>query len=1121
MAERITLVAPDGSIGTVPAEQAQAALEQGYRQPNQEERQLEAAGESPLRAGLEGLARGVIPGIDQAFINAGVNPKALQLREKANPWASGIGEFGGNVIQTLAVPEVSAEAGASKAAQFGASLVKPAVETGLMGLGQVVSESTLENRPLLGEDMASGFMKNALLGAGIGAGFKGVGAAARFARSKLLQAGVKGMPVEQILEASTPEAERIAFEGQGFGGKAGWNAAEEQASYNRSLRKTVDMPETVTSEMPKAPRAETRGSPRVEARKDEERMWNGEEPFPVEEPPPWRVRGEGAPVSAEEFEKDYRRIVDAVASTPADADEIARAYTSYKKGFDPIEDKLQSAVTEARTTATDLPIGSRTGPKTVESPFVSDIKKAANSEPPRDTLVEQPRAQRLSFGENSNAEVYPKTLQDIPAAPAQTIEELQIADGAKPAANTNVRPTREDVRIASQDAQQQVAEVFLKGAGSPTREVRMKIPDVVGRGKPTVDMRAPGATQEMPSVGKAVTVDEMPAQASELVGTAIPEDAIAESPATPTQIMEVLREPRNFFGRMADELAFRQLVQKSDLKKYGLFDRMDAVMESGRRHGIFGEGIEGLKATSESVNKKAGEVAQSLREQVKEGLTKGARFDADRAANRIESFLAQQEKEGAAGVDMVRKKVEELKKQVDGDFWLAFSHHNNWLESIGATEAKGARKTLFQARGLLRDEIMQQLSEQGGNGQRFQQLLKDYGNIRALEEASRQRLVGQLGNRAFGMSDFFGSVLGSMASGGNPLGAIAGGAVAHVAKDRGGFIAAGALDLLANSRFAKNAAKGLGQLLEKQLNAVPELFGKLEPGLRIALAKGGNALLQEHARIMRTHQGPEYLALLGLQDEDAKSRHEFAARAHVVGQLEEHTENLQAALQAPFKDIGAFKNPTHAPLTKKQFVKQMGELKALMMDPSQLSQHLPTDASLFPEISAVSIATAQNAAKYLISKAPKDPNDGMPPAYRTPWEPSRADLAEWSNYVHAVADPVGCLARALKGDNVKCTMDVLKTVYPDMLSEMQAQAIQRLSQASKPLTFKQRLALSPVLGSQVFNMPPQVQTLMQGMLSPQQPEQGKGGGGRSPSDGRQKVDVEKNLQTQAQRTEAR
>lgn len=927
MADRITLVAPDGSIGTVPAEQAQAALEQGYRQPNLEERQLEAAGESPLRAGLESFARGATLGLSDALLTGESKnaAKAMELRKAANPKASFVGELGGNIAQAALVPEATLEAGASKVAQFGASLVKPAVETGLMGLGQVVSESTLENRPLLGEDMASGFMKNALLGAGIGAGFKGVGAAARFARSKLLQAGVKGMPVEQILEASTPEAERILLTPEMRVKPMALTPEMEQGAFQRA--------DTLVDETVASPRSSARSST--------------PEPF-----------------------------------------------------FGPTE--------------------------------VFDTPEKIQAEFDRFNRMRE--------------------------AGFKTVEEFKAAEGG------------------------------------------------------TVNMRAPKSAEALPKE----QLDEAWKAYQNARAETLPEMGLPEKEAE-----EAIKEPRNWFGQMADLLAFRQLAKQGDLKRYGLHARWKDVIRYG-----FDNGIVSGKSTVEQVNKLA-QPAIERESNVLQSLMRNADgYDPNRALRVIEErLLAPADKIAANGpaVEGVRKKLAAFLEKNGGSFENAFEEQKAWGHTVGAAEPQGVKDMLFSARGIMRDDIAEQLAERSSPeaAQQLKQAWKNLASATALEDLSNRRMMAELGNRGFGMSDFFGGVLGGIASGGNPIGSIAGATVAHVAKNRGGFLAAGALDLLANSRFAKNAAKGLGQLLEKQLNAVPELFGKLEPGLRIALAKGGNALLQEHARIMRTHQGPEYLALLGLQDEDAKARHEFAARAHVVGQLEEHTENLQAALQAPFKDIGAFRNPTHAPLTKKQFVKQMGELKALMMDPSQLSQHLPTDASLFPEISAVSIATAQNAAKYLISKAPKDPNDGMPPAYRTPWEPSRADLAEWSNYVHAVADPVGCLARALKGDNVKCTMDVLKTVYPDMLAEMQAQAIQRLSQASKPLTFKQRLALSPVLGSQVFNMPPQVQTLMQGMLSPQQPEQGSGPQGRSPSDGRQKVDVEKNLQTQAQRTEAR
>mgnify|MGYP000703372322 CR=1 FL=1 len=165
---------------------------------------------------------------------------------------------------------------------------------------------------------------------------------------------------------------------------------------------------------------------------------------------------------------------------------------------------------------------------------------------------------------------------------------------------------------------------------------------------------------------------------------------------------------------------------------------------------------------------------------------------------------------------------------------------------------------------------------------------------------------------------------------------------------------------------------------------------------------------------------------------------------------------------------------------------------------------------------ALALATAQRAAAFLLEKAPKDPNEGLPDAFKKPWTPSKATLADFHQYMLAVTDPADALAKALKGQAVPQTMETFRIVHPEFLKLAQKQAMERLSAQSTALTYKQRLALQPILGPDVFALSPAQMKLLQAVTTPKPVKPSSTGG-----DGRQVVSQQKNLETQAQRSEAR
>lgn len=198
--EPVNIVSPEGELSAVAPHELDAALAAGYRQatPDDEKNytQQQAYGDTSQQviAGLEGAAQGVIgPLAPMAEKALGVREEDILGRQKANPWAHGIGETAGLAggmftgfgeaalaeklgalgLETAAkvVPEALIKKLPDIVPRIGAAATKAAIENGFIGGSDEVSKMMLNDPDA---SVGSAVVNNGLAGALIGGGISAV-----------------------------------------------------------------------------------------------------------------------------------------------------------------------------------------------------------------------------------------------------------------------------------------------------------------------------------------------------------------------------------------------------------------------------------------------------------------------------------------------------------------------------------------------------------------------------------------------------------------------------------------------------------------------------------------------------------------------------------------------------------------------------------------------------------------------------------------------------------------------------------------------------------------------------------------------------------------------------------
>lgn len=405
----------------------------------------------------------------------------------------------------------------------------------------------------------------------------------------------------------------------------------------------------------------------------------------------------------------------------------------------------------------------------------------------------------------------------------------------------------------------------------------------------------------------------------------------------------------------------------------------------------------------------------------------------------------------------------------------------------------------------------------------MRRLGKEYKVASALEEMLESR-VNALESSA-GPLDIGGAqalvagAIGTAAGGGNLLAGAAAAVAARQFERRGGFLVGRGLQMLGSATVPK-AAQQLQQRISAVLASNPTLLGKFALPLIDAGAQGAEALLEEHARIASGPDGDFYLATLGMHretpEEVAAASHRMAVLDALDSEAKAHKADVDSAVSGFFGSRPGPK-PAVKPLSRADYEERLGALKNLVTNNQGIFDAIPSDfLGMAPETSGLMGQKLGTAAQYLLSKAPRSPWEDKPAALQQPWKPSDADLARWYRHIDAVEDPYKVVERMRAGDVAVEHLDALQAVYPQIFESIKQSMAERLMLWEKPLTWDKRQILAKVLGPEVLATPQQVSILQAVHGKTKQAKQGAGG-----PDGRQQVDMTKNMQTQAQRMEAR
>lgn len=189
--DRVPMVRPDGSLTSVRKVKYEHALESGYRFQSPEEQEKFAStlkyGDSPLKAGVAGVARGVTLGLsDVVAPDLGISSReTLKGLQEENPVASTIGDVAGSLVNPVnrLGGGVSRAVGATtKLGRIGAEALGGATVGSLFGAGNAVSDAALDNHPLTAESLVAHMGLGSVLGLGGG----GIGGAIEEGASAML-----------------------------------------------------------------------------------------------------------------------------------------------------------------------------------------------------------------------------------------------------------------------------------------------------------------------------------------------------------------------------------------------------------------------------------------------------------------------------------------------------------------------------------------------------------------------------------------------------------------------------------------------------------------------------------------------------------------------------------------------------------------------------------------------------------------------------------------------------------------------------------------------------------------------------------------------------------------------
>lgn len=562
---------------------------------------------------------------------------------------------------------------------------------------------------------------------------------------------------------------------------------------------------------------------------------------------------------------------------------------------------------------------------------------------------------------------------------------------------------------------------------------------------------------------------------------------------------------------------------------------IDDILEYGRREGVIG----GASALDETTAKKAAAAALKMSDKITGQMDDLERMAPLKGNDKLRSSFVRtlddaldKEYGGRPIFDSARLEAKKITSKLVGDVDLtwkdAWKTQSDLFKDLSGIEAppatKQVRETLRQA---MRDFVFDEVGSKHPNvapgfGAAMRKTGKDARAAMALSKAISNR-VGSL-ERSTG-----GTALGTIASlaTGGPA-PVVGGMLGDFAKNqmskRGGFVLGSVLRKLGDSNSLNSIAGGLQSRIGQVLSTAPAMLGGARLSIEAAFGRGAMDLLEEHVRIASGPDGGAYLSSIGMENETPEQVEGVGTRLAAMDALHAAQADLDQRIDHGIDAVLGTK--VGPPIRYKSpdvstFEKRLERIKLTLKDPELAFSEVPPDLLAgAPGTTGALVDKLLQANVFLLSKAPKDPNAGMPVALKPMWKPSAADVSRWYRYVEAVEQPARMLEKMAQGTFTLEHKEALENVYPELYADIKTRMYERLSEWNKPLPYGKKAMMAQFFGTSILGLKPGAIQVMQQSFAPKGGDASPSQGGTRP-DGRETIDSGKNALTQAQRIEAK
>ncbi len=185
------------------------------------------------------------------------------------------------------------------------------------------------------------------------------------------------------------------------------------------------------------------------------------------------------------------------------------------------------------------------------------------------------------------------------------------------------------------------------------------------------------------------------------------------------------------------------------------------------------------------------------------------------------------------------------------------------------------------------------------------------------------------------------------------------------------------------------------------------------------------------------------------------------------------------------------------------FRKRLAELERVQTNPEAATKRIvdSTDkiAGVAPKLAQAIAVKAQQAAGYLLDKAPKDPRPPTAIAGR-PWTPTDRDLQRWEKIAGAVEDPLNNFMNSMTDGTVtRDEVEAIELIHPETFQKIKTGIIDELAENPESVDFNGRIQLSIIFATPFdpSASPHHIQSIQAGILAPPQQQDQRAGGLRT------------------------